>query len=160
MHKLEQIENFGAFLDFLSNPDEYKKLIEDVRAASKEYKELVEKKRQIDNIDAWRTSESVRLGKLEDAISSREDKHLENVGELSNQIDAHRAKVASDNSLFHERVSELDDREKAVSSLEKEREKVGQLRSEYEEKLANLRAEKDRLKDWAGQIQATAGELS
>tara|TARA_R110000796_G_scaffold52180_1_gene123079 strand:- start:7206 stop:7397 length:192 start_codon:yes stop_codon:yes gene_type:complete len=24
MHKLEQIESFGAFLDFLSNPNEYK----------------------------------------------------------------------------------------------------------------------------------------
>jgi len=159
MHKLEQIESFGAFLDFLSNPDEYKGLVKDVRVAAKEYKELVEKKRNIKDIDKWRADEGVRLQGLYDDLSNKEDLHLKGVADLSEKMASHKKSVAAANKRFLERENAISEREKAVDSLEKEKAKLEKLKGEYESKLEGLRKEKDRLKSRSEEIAALVGGL-
>lgn len=157
MHKLEQIENFGAFLDFLSNPDEYKQLIKDVRIASKEHKELVEKQRKIKDIDAWRASEGVRLGQAEEALEAREQALIKRSSKVSEEVKAANSRLTKDRKALTERYKDLDVREKAVEDLEKQKSKVKKLEKEYTLKLTNLRKESDKLKQKFAEIAAVAG---
>jgi chromosome segregation ATPase len=159
MHKLEQVESFGAFLDFLSNPDEYRQLIKDVRNAAKEHKNLVEKKRKIKDIDEWRVSEEARLSRLETDLNAKVDQHAKRTIEHNERLDKRLESINIANKNLVEREKELDEREDSIQSLEKDRQKVDQLRQEYEAKLENLRQEKDRLKQQAEQIRAAAGGL-
>lgn len=159
MQKLEQIESFGAFLDFLSNPKEYEQLVKDVRQAAKDYKELVEKKRKIKDIDAWRASEGARLGKIVDEVNRKEDLHLKSLADLAESVNAHKKSVSDANKRLRERESLVSSREDAVSDLEKRADKIKRVEAEYSTKLSDLRAEKDRLKVQASKIQAAAGGL-
>ena len=157
MHKLEQIESFGAFLDFLSNPDEYKQLIKDVRDASKEHKELVEKQRKIKDIDAWRASEGARLGQVDEALKVREKAIVKRSLKISEEIKAANSRLTKDRKALAERRKDLDAREKAVEDLEKQKSKINKLEQEYTLKLANHRKESDKLKQKFAEIAAVAG---
>jgi chromosome segregation ATPase len=159
MNKLEQIESFGAFLDFLANPDEYKGLVNDVRAAAKEYKELVEKKRQIKDIDKWRAEEGVRLQGHYDELNRKEEAHLKHVADLAKEVASHKKSVAESNKKMQERENFLSLREDAVSGLEKEKDKLDKLKAEYESKINDMRIEKDRLKAQKEDIQRMLGGL-
>jgi len=159
MNKLEQIESFGAFLDFLSNPKEYEQLVKDVRAASKEYKELVEKKRKIKDIDKWRAEEGIKLQNHYDELNRKEAVYLENVADLADKASKHKKSVADANKKAQEREAFLGQREEAVGRLEKEKAKLEKLKGEYESKLADMRAEKDRLKVQKEEIQGMLGRL-
>ena len=55
--KLEHLESFAEFIDFLSRPDDYKKLVADMRLGVKEWKDTNEKARGIKDVDKWRGQE-------------------------------------------------------------------------------------------------------
>ena len=76
MNKLDQIESFGAFLDFLSNPQDYAKLVKDVREAARQHKELVEKKRKIKDIDRWRAEQDAEIERLYSELDKKEEAYL------------------------------------------------------------------------------------
>lgn len=158
-HQIEQVEAFMAFLDFLENPEKYKALAKEVKQAAAEHKLLVETKRKIKNVDDWQV-------KKELVFSEREKQHKNNVEAFSKVLD----KFSNDKARFAEssaeiekniqkRSKELDDREKTIFSLEKEKQKCLQLQNEYEEKLASLQKQKDALKDQAAQIKSAASAL-
>ena len=159
MNKLDQIESFGAFLDFLSNPQDYAKLVKDVREAARQHKELVEKKRKIKDIDRWRAEQDAEIERLYSELDKKEEAYLANASGLSDKIKSHKATVTNDNTKLREREEALNLREKAVSSLEKEKAKVVKIKGEYEDKLEAIRREKERLKAQAAQITVLAGNL-
>src|SRR3990167_5113825 len=60
MNKLEQVENFAAFIDFLSNPQEYKNLIGEIRQTILAYEKYKNETRKISSIDMWRAEEEAK----------------------------------------------------------------------------------------------------
>jgi chromosome segregation ATPase len=160
MHKLGQIESIGVLLDFLTNPDEYRQMIKDVRAAAEEYKELVEKKRGIKNIDKWRASEGVRLAKAEEAISAREKavtKLLEDQTEKQVSIDKEIAEIRSKQT---DKARELAVREKLVVDIEERASKLDKVKSEYQDTINKLNAERDEVKQLKAKLEKAFEGLS
>jgi chromosome segregation ATPase len=157
MQKLEQIESFGAFLDFLSNPKEYEQLVKDVRQAAKDHKELVEKERKIKDIDAWRASEGVRISKLNSDLDNREQSLLEQIAGLSAQKESLKKDITSSNKRLRDREQLVSDRENSVSELEKERDKLKKLQQESIDERLKLQQERDKLKQREAQIKAAIG---
>ena len=157
MQKLEQVESFGALLDFLSNPDEYKQLVKDVRAAAKEYKELVENKRNIKNIDAWRASEGARLGKVEAALKVREEACTADSLKVQEDAKAVTARSGKNSRALTERTKGVDQREKDVGDLEKHEAKLVKLEAKYKAKLADIAEQEKELKRKFAEIAAVAG---
>lgn len=160
MHKLEQIESFSAFLDFLENPNDYKELVKEVKQACKDHKELVEKQRKIKDIDKWRASEEARLNQLSEELDRRVTSQSETMQKHQEALKEGQDAIAQLNREIQERVKDLDEREKDVEKLEAERAKVNQLKEEYESKLQGIREEKDRMKQQKEQLIAVAGGLS
>ena len=157
MQKLEQIESFGAFLDFLSNPDEYRELVKDARAAAKEHKKIVEDQRKIKDIDAWKATEIVRLSKIEESLQERETSLIARTEKGSDEAQAAVSKLNKDRRALTARSKVIDEREKAIGDLEKQKAKIIQLENEYAGKLANLSIESDKLKQKAADIAAMVG---
>jgi chromosome segregation ATPase len=159
MSKLDQIEAFAVFLDFLSNPDEYRQLVEDVRQAAEDHRKIMEEQRQIRDIDNWRASEEARLLSYQNRLDDLADEHAKRVEALKAKVANHALDVSEANKAFRKREDDLKNRETEVSKLELERKKVNQQKEEYEAKMNALRNEKDRLKQQAEQIKKAAGVL-
>jgi len=157
MHKLEQVESFGALLDFLSNPDEYKQLVKDVRAAAKNYKELVENKRNIKNIDAWRASEGARLGKVEAALKVREAACTAASLKVQEDAKAVTARSGKNSRALTERTKVVAQREKDVGDIEKHEAKLIKSLDKVNVKLAEIAKQDKELKRKLAEIAAVAG---
>lgn len=157
MQKLDQVEAFSAFLDFLANPKEYQDLIKDIKKESKARKELIEKERRIKDIDGWRAQEEKRLNQRSDDLDVREKSHLDNVSKLESEKSAQKKRVADSNKRLLEREKAIDVREADVSKLEKEKEKLLRLQQESQDERRKLQEAKDALKAKEAQLKAVMG---
>ena len=69
--KIAHLESFSAFIEFLTNPDEYRQIIKDTRKAVEEWREVNEKARGIKDVEAWRVSVQKELDARQSALESR-----------------------------------------------------------------------------------------
>lgn len=154
---LEKVEAFYGFLDFLADPDKFKKLIEETKQANQEKRDLIEKQRQIKNIDEWRLSEERRLQDLQISFDQSVVSHERKVENFTKRVDEFNTQMTEQNRLLNKRKSDLDKREKEIEKNEVERQKIDKLRLEYEEKLDNLRRDRDQLDKTMENIRIAAG---
>jgi DNA repair ATPase RecN len=160
MQELEKIAAFGAFFDFLENPSKFKQIIEDAKKVTKESLDVIEKQRRIKEVDTWKASQMAEVSRQFDALEKMDAAHLENIEALAVKVAAHKKSVSDANKRSRDREEAINVRENAVQDLEKQKAKLDQIAEEYAAKMANLKADKERLKEDIAKIKAAAGGLS
>lgn len=146
MKELEQIEAFGAFLDFLSNPAKYQDLLKEIKKATKDHRDIIEKQRQIKDVDKWRRQEEKRLNDYSNELISREQDFLERVDAEKKDIASQKSELAKARKKVNEREKDISEREKAVSDLEAQKVELKELQDKVRFSLESLK-EKERLCD-------------
>lgn len=154
---LEKVEAFYGFLDFLSNPKEFKVLIEEAKKENQERRDLIEKQRRIKNIDEWRISEEQKLQDRQASLDQAIESHEKKSKHLAKRIEEFNSQMIQKNHELNDKKESIDQREKAVGDLEKERQKIDKLRQEYELKLSNIQKERDQLNQTMESIRIAAG---
>lgn len=107
-----QIEQFMAFLDFISDPKKIKAQVEEAKAATETLKEEREKHRQIRDVDNYRAEVLADLQKR-DSLLDEKSKALE-------------AKKVEFQKIMQESNADLDEREQKFQKRYKELESVAQ----------------------------------
>ena len=106
--KLQQIEHFVSFIDFIENPKEYKAIINEIGAAVAVHNKMMYESRKISDIDTWRQSEEKKYNDM-------------------------RAKNLTDKDMLALAMKEFEDKKGEFLKVEQTyKEMVSQTRKEFE----------------------------
>ena len=137
---VQKIEAFSAFVDFLSNPAEYKSMMAEMGAKMDEWREINEKDRKIRDIDAWYgglTREMAERKAALDAAEKREAdalaKKKKAIADMEARLARREAELTAGELAVEKKSKELDAMLKAQKQLESDRERL-RIRTEEVEK--------------------------
>jgi Tol biopolymer transport system component len=150
--KLEGLETFAKFFDFLSNPEDYKATVEEARQAVKDFEAMTLKARQIQDVDVFRGETLAKLDAKEKALNAQKQSmeadyqsRVKAVQEIQDRLDKQGLENAA-------RVNELNLREAAIENadllyaqLDKERAEFESAKAAFAQKVSEFESQKARL---------------
>ena len=150
--KIAHLESFSAFIDFLTNPEEYRQIIDDTRKTLSEWREVNEKARGIKDIDSWQIKLKQGFEKREADLAAREEafKQSEDAAKVARQKSndarsAEMAKLADKIKVVEAKEAELTaalamkaDLAKWERSLNAKSDELNAMDKELKEKMAKL----------------------
>lgn len=141
--KLENLEAFSKFFDFVSNPDEYRELIKEAVKAVKDFNEMTLVARGIRDVDSYRAGELAKLTKKEQDLQVKVAEIQSNLQFKSDRLKEQEEKVA-------QRTNDIALRMQEVSKIRGELEDVAAAKAElaaekaaFEEDRKNFGVAKD-----------------
>ena len=138
MRKLDQLEQFAVFIDFLTKPEDYKKLLAELKQAGKDLREEDSNIRKTKEFQVWRNEQLALIDKREKehqlAVVQLEKDYKEADAEYdkqSAQIDAAVAKVNADEAEVLAKLKALADVAKEQAELKKEKESFEEVKKDF-----------------------------
>lgn len=147
--KIEELNSFATFLEFLKNPQTVADTIKELNAAVAEWRATNEKARGIKSVDEWRAKALQDITNQQAAIDQRKAEVEANLAKdreaLQKSIDIHAkecAKLDEDRALLDNKLAEVKDMLAEKDEIAKDRARL----DEKERRLAELeRSLMDRL---------------
>jgi len=123
---LHQLEQFSAFIDFLTNPAEHKKLLADLKKASVEYNTEAENIRATKEFQVWRNEQLAKLEAKErenaafkEDITAKAEKALADIEEKYRAVDLLKQEELKKQEILDGKLKELDKIQSEKAELEK-----------------------------------------
>ena len=113
MNQLDKVEMFISFLDLVKNPEKYDEMLTEMRARSKELRDVVEAYTSVENANKY-------FSKLENALAEKQGKFNQRVNDFEARMlreDKEAEKKAEDMS---KRAADLDARRNELRLKEQE----------------------------------------
>jgi chromosome segregation ATPase len=157
IHNLKQVETFTAFLDFLSDPEKYRKLMAEIKETSAAYDANLARFKAFTDADEYRKQMEADYNAKMDEL----DKH--NIAfEASKVKQKEQDKVAQDKvadmvSKANDRDKKLDAREAKLVGLEKQKEDLAKEQVKLESDREAFQTDKANLKKKEEALKAVLG---
>lgn len=151
--KIAHLESFAAFIEFLTNPGEYRKIVEDTQKTLAEWREANEKARGIKDIDAWHIKIKQGLEKRETDLAAREEAFRQ-------QDDAAKAARQKSNDARSAEMAKLADKIKVVEAKEAELKEALAMKAELTKWERSLNAKSDELSVMGKELKEKMDKLS
>jgi predicted nucleic acid-binding Zn-ribbon protein len=159
--KMDQVAAFASFLDVLSNPAEFQKMVQDYKEATAKMQEVVEAKAKIDEVDKYVSEEMAKLNEREAAIELKESEHQQRQEQAVLDLQTVADKTFALNREAQKAATEAAD---LRDQLNAERAAFAKEKSEFEQDkaslarvMADLTAEREELGRKAEQLKAVLG---
>jgi chromosome segregation ATPase len=146
IHNLKQVETFTAFLDFLSDPEKYRKLMVEIKQTAKNYED------QLFRFKAFKDAESYKNQMEADYNSKMDELDKKKAGfeeEKKRQMERNKhteAKFAEMSSEADLRAKGLDNRESYVKGLENQKEALAKEQVKLEAEKEEFKKVQDNFK--------------
>lgn len=151
---LDQLHQFAAFIEFLSNPAEHKKLLADLQKATVEYNKAVESMREGKDFQSWRNETFDKIKSKEDSLAetladmtAKNDQREAFLNDLNEKLAAREAKIVQAEAEVASKLEALanvkreqDDLTKAKEAFYARQEKFNAQVAEFEQKAAAVKA--------------------
>ena len=159
--KLEVLDQFSGFLDFLKNPGETAKIVEEAKAIVKEMKDLVgpystveQANKYLSDSKVTAASDKIQAQALldsakEEAVVLKEkaksfyDGKVKDLAEKEEEVKSALLKVVTDKEAIEVSKKSQENLEKAIAKLKEELEQkleaLDKAKTDYEDKLAKIK---------------------
>jgi chromosome segregation ATPase len=138
VRKLENLEAFAKFFDFVSNPDEYRATIDEAKKVIAEFNEMTLKARGIRELDVYRAEVLASLNQKEKELASK-------VADAEANIRFRQERQSDNEAKVSQRQNDVALRMQEVVRLRGELEDVAAKRAEMAREAEELADEKKRL---------------
>ncbi len=107
---LDQLHQFAAFIEFLSNPAEHKKLLAEMQKATIEYNKVAEQVREAKEFQAWRNETF-------DKLKAKEQSLADTLLDIQATDKKNKDFIAAQEAKLAEREAKLSENEKKAAEL-------------------------------------------
>lgn len=156
--RLGHLESFASFIEFLTNPQEYRDLIVELQQAMAEWRALNEKARGIKDVDAFRDQVTLKLAEREKALASAEEARKKAAAAERAEFDKlaesnakERAKLDQDHEAIKAQLAKVEVAAKERAELTKQEQRLN-------EKEARLHVMDKDLKEKAAKLKQIMGD--
>lgn len=139
---MDQLQQFAAFIEFLSNPAEHKKLLVDLQKATAEYQTSVEELRKTKDFQTWKNEHMAKLTAKEatlaetlasiEATAARNQKFLD---DESAKLAERQAKLAAAEAVNRDLAAQLESVKKERAQLELDKQAFYARQEDFNKKV-------------------------
>jgi chromosome segregation ATPase len=146
MNNLRQVETFTSFVDFLSDPEKYRKLMMEIKQVVKQHDDAVARFKSFKDADAYKQTLDADYNKNMDALDNAKAALEDSKKNFAVRMADDEAKLVSKRQDSAKKEQAIIAREQAVSDLEKAREEVNKSRMQLEAEKVTFKKVQDDLK--------------
>ncbi len=153
IRQLQQLDQFVAFFDLITNPDKFKQMVIEAQEASESFNKFVKEERGIKDVDQYRAKVLEQQAKRDAEIESKAQELNKRIAEFNEFMDEVRAKHTE------KEVALQADRRELVTRLE-EVAKAEQMQKEMEAEREALEAEKATIAELKASVKKREEQLA
>lgn len=152
IRQLQQLDQFVAFFELITNPEKYQKLVAEAKQASDDFTKFVKEERGIKDVDQYKAKVLEAQAKKDAEIEAKREELNKRIVEFNEFMEETRAKhkekedaLSKARKALEERAFELDKHAEFLATLQAEKDDLDVAKAEVEAIKAAVKKREEQL---------------